>query len=166
MNIILNHNQINHKLKRIAYQIYESNFNESEIVLAGISHRGFDIAKLLKDILESISPLQIILCEVLIDKKNPLKTIKTSIPKSEYTNKSIVLFFFVSLLSAQFKEATVSFDDRLLKADEKVSLLQLQTNINKFYEYTVWKEEKRDLEIKSKEQRQCAEEETIDSTQE
>ncbi|WP_375237979.1 phosphoribosyltransferase family protein [Aurantibacter sp.] len=91
MNIILNHNQINHKLKRIAYQIYESNFNESEIVLAGISHRGFDIAKLLKDILESISPLQIILCEVLIDKKNPLKTIKTSIPKSEYTNKSIVL---------------------------------------------------------------------------
>ncbi|MDG1268203.1 MAG: hypothetical protein P8O17_01165, partial [Candidatus Marinimicrobia bacterium] len=62
-------------------------------------------------------------------------------------NKYIVLFFFFSLLSAQFKEATVSFDDRLLKADEKVSLFQLQNNIKKFYEYTVWNEEYRDLEI-------------------
>jgi len=65
----------------------------------------------------------------------------------EKLNKYIVLFFFFSLLNAQFKEADVSFDDRLLKADEKVSLFQLQNNIKKFYEYTVWNEEYRDLEI-------------------
>ena len=65
----------------------------------------------------------------------------------EKLNKYIVLFFFFSLLNAQFKEAFVSFDDRLLKADEKVSLFQLQNNIKKFYEYTVWNEEYRDLEI-------------------
>ena len=65
----------------------------------------------------------------------------------EKLNKYIVLFFFFSLLNAQFKEAYVSFDDRLLKADEKVSLFQLQNNIKKFYEYTVWNEEYRDLEI-------------------
>ena len=65
----------------------------------------------------------------------------------EKLNKYIVLFFFFSLLNAQFKEASVSFDDRLLKADEKTSLLQLQNNIKKFYEYTVWNEEYRDLEI-------------------
>ena len=65
----------------------------------------------------------------------------------EKLNKYIVLFFFFSLLNAQFKEASVSFDDRLLKADEKTSLFQLQNNIKKFYEYTVWNEEYRDLEI-------------------
>ena len=65
----------------------------------------------------------------------------------EKLNKYIVLFFFFSLLNAQFKEAFVSFDDRLLKADEKTSLFQLQNNIKKFYEYTVWNEEYRDLEI-------------------
>ena len=27
-NIILNHNEISHKIRRIAYQIYESNVNE------------------------------------------------------------------------------------------------------------------------------------------
>ncbi len=65
----------------------------------------------------------------------------------EKLNKYIVLFFFFSLLNAQFKEAFVSFDDRLLKADEKTSLFQLQNNIKQFYEYTVWNEEYRDLEI-------------------
>ena len=65
----------------------------------------------------------------------------------EKLNKYIILFFFFSLINAQFKEASVSFDDRLLKADEKTSLFQLQNNIKKFYEYTVWNEEYRDLEI-------------------
>ena len=65
----------------------------------------------------------------------------------EKLNKYIVLFLFFSLLNAQFKEASVSFDDRLLKADEKISLFQLQNNIKKFYEYTVWNEEYRDLAI-------------------
>tara|TARA_X000000368_G_C22847872_1_gene630743 strand:- start:17 stop:859 length:843 start_codon:yes stop_codon:yes gene_type:complete len=65
----------------------------------------------------------------------------------EKLNKYIVLFFFFSLLNAQFKEASVSFDDRLLKADEKTSLFQLQNNIKKFYEHTVWNKEYSDLEI-------------------
>ena len=65
----------------------------------------------------------------------------------EKLNKYIVLFFFVSLLCAQFEEASVTFDDRQLKADEKVSLFQLQNNIKKFYEYSVWNDEYRDLKI-------------------
>ncbi len=91
MNIILDHNQINQKLKRIAYQIYESNSNETEIVLAGIASRGYDLALLLKKMLEEISPLEVILCEVKIDKKEPLNQIETSITDKEYTNKSVVL---------------------------------------------------------------------------
>ena len=90
-NIILNNQQIAHKIKRIAYQIYESNVNETNLILAGISKSGFTFAKRLKTVLEEISDIKIELCEVKIDKKNPLKPIETSLPSSAYINKSIVL---------------------------------------------------------------------------
>jgi len=32
---ILTHEQIQHKVKRIAYQIYEANVEESELIIAG-----------------------------------------------------------------------------------------------------------------------------------
>lgn len=90
-NLILNNQQIEHKIKRIAYQIYESNVEETELILAGISKSGFTFAKRLKAILEQISDLEITLCEVRIDKKNPLNKVETSLSSSAYTNKSIVL---------------------------------------------------------------------------
>ena len=90
-NIILNHQEIQHKIRRIAYQIYESNVDEKEIVLAGIEENGYLLAKKLKSILEKISDLKPVLCKVSIDKKNPLAEIKTSIDKRDYTNKSLVL---------------------------------------------------------------------------
>lgn len=89
--LILNHEQIQHKIKRIAYQIYETNLEEKEIVLAGISKNGYEFAQRLKKWLEEISPLKIILCEVGIDKKNPLGEITTSLDKSEYKDKSVIL---------------------------------------------------------------------------
>jgi pyrimidine operon attenuation protein/uracil phosphoribosyltransferase len=90
-NIILNSEQIEHKIRRIAFQIYESNFEESELILAGISKSGFLFAKKLKTVLEEISDLKISLCEVQVDKKNPLNPVKTSLPSSIYKDKSIVL---------------------------------------------------------------------------
>lgn len=90
-HIILNHDEINHKIKRIAYQIYESNVNESEVVLAGIDSNGYILAKMLKSNLDKISDIKSVLCKVVIDKKNPLSTISTSIKIEAYTNKSIIL---------------------------------------------------------------------------
>jgi pyrimidine operon attenuation protein/uracil phosphoribosyltransferase len=90
-NIILDNQQIEHKIKRIAYQIYESNVDETDLILAGISSSGFLFAKRLNVVLQKISDLNIQLCEVKIDKKNPLKGVKTSLKPLEYTNKSIVL---------------------------------------------------------------------------
>jgi len=89
--IILDHNQINQKIIRIAYQIYEANSSEKEVVIAGIQGNGIYFAEQLATSLEKISSLKIILCEVYIDKKNPLNTISTSIQNSEYKNKPIVL---------------------------------------------------------------------------
>ena len=76
-NIILNHEEITHKIRRIAYQIYESNVNEKEVILAGIDSNGYILAKKLKLMLSKISDIKPILCKVEIDKKGlvnqPLK---------------------------------------------------------------------------------------------
>lgn len=89
--LILNHAEINHKIKRIAYQIYESNVDEKFVILAGIAKNGFELAKKLKSELETISPIKVRLCEVKIDKKSPLQEIKTSLALEDYRDKSIVL---------------------------------------------------------------------------
>lgn len=90
-SIILNQLQISQKIRRIAYQIYETNSSEEEIVLAGIIGNGFIFAEKLLEVLNEISPLNVILCKVNIDKKNPLNIITTSIDVEEYRNKSLVL---------------------------------------------------------------------------
>lgn len=89
--VILDKKQIAHKIKRIAYQIYETNVEEKEVVIAGIMNNGFLLAKKIKVELEKISPIKVLLCEVVIDKKNPIKDVSTSLSQDEYTNKSLLL---------------------------------------------------------------------------
>ena len=90
-NTILTHTEIEHKIKRIAYQIYESNANESELVIAGVESNGYLLARKIKTQLDKISDIKSILCKVTIDKSNPLNQIYTSLEPKDYTNKSIVL---------------------------------------------------------------------------
>ncbi|WP_339342453.1 phosphoribosyltransferase family protein [uncultured Polaribacter sp.] len=90
-NIILDNTQINQKIKRIAYQIYESNSSEKEVIIAGIVGNGFIFSKKIASVLEEISTITVILCEVIIDKKKPLQPITTSISVNDYKNKSLVL---------------------------------------------------------------------------
>lgn len=90
-NIILNHQEIEHKIKRIAYQIYETFIDEESIVIAGIASNGYIFAEKIAEVLSSISEIKIILCEVYIDKQNPNSEIKTSILKENYHNKGIIL---------------------------------------------------------------------------
>jgi len=88
---ILTHQEITHKIKRIAYQIYENNVDETEVVLAGIADNGYVLAKKLKTELSKISEINPILCKIIIDKKQPRNLILTSISENEYANKSVVL---------------------------------------------------------------------------
>lgn len=90
-NTILSHKEIEHKIKRIAYQIYESNVNETELVIAGIDSNGYILAKKIKGALDKISSIESHLCKVIIDKAEPTKPVITSLKKEDYTNKSIVL---------------------------------------------------------------------------
>jgi len=118
---ILNQEQIKHKIRRIAYQIYESNVEEKEIIIAGIAKNGFVLAQKLEIELKDISPIQITLCEVKIDKKNPLGEIETSLSPDQYENKAIIL---------------VAYEGELLSDDVFDSRLKspLWFNLTSYYE--------------------------------
>src|SRR5690554_700742 len=90
-SVILNQKQIAHKIKRMAYQVYETNVNETEVVIAGIKENGYILAEKIKMEVENISPIKVTLCEVFIDKKNPTKPVTTSLAPDKYTNKSLLL---------------------------------------------------------------------------
>lgn len=90
-NIILTHLEIEHKIKRISYQIYETFVDEKEIVIAGISKNGYIFAEKLARNVEQISAIKVILCEVTANKQNPFDPITTSLTKLEYENKGLIL---------------------------------------------------------------------------
>ncbi|MCW4468334.1 phosphoribosyltransferase family protein [Flavobacterium sp. MFBS3-15] len=90
-NIILTRQEIEHKTRRIAYQIYETFPDESEIVLAGVANSGYLFSKMIAEELKKIAPFGVTLCEVRINKENPIDIIETSLTAEEYTNKSLVL---------------------------------------------------------------------------
>jgi pyrimidine operon attenuation protein/uracil phosphoribosyltransferase len=65
---ILSSHQTNQKIRRIAFEIYEQNFEETGIILAGIAGQGYEFAKRLTAELRNISPLEVQLIELLFDK--------------------------------------------------------------------------------------------------
>lgn len=89
--LILNKIQIEQRVNRIAYQIYEDNFEESEIIVAGITPSGFILAKQISNSLQKVCSIKINLIEITINKDNPLKEIKLSLKENELKDKVIVL---------------------------------------------------------------------------
>ncbi len=73
-NLILNKKQVMQKVIRIAFEIYENNYKEKNLVIAGISGEGFKLAKLLMKELKKISPFELTLIRVDIDKNDPAKS--------------------------------------------------------------------------------------------
>jgi pyrimidine operon attenuation protein/uracil phosphoribosyltransferase len=69
--LILDASQVKQKIRRMAYEMYEHNFKEKTIVVAGIEGQGYVLAKLLVKELESISPLKATLVKVSLDKSQP-----------------------------------------------------------------------------------------------
>jgi len=92
INQVLDQVQVRQKIKRIAFEIFENNFKEKSIVLAGITGNGFRLAEMLAKELDSICAIEPIVVEVKLDKDKP--KIGNTILKNEavdYKNRPIVL---------------------------------------------------------------------------
>ncbi len=90
-NKIMDANDIHKTVKRIAYQIYETHFEESKLILAGIAHNGVILAKKIQDELESISNIEVVFVEIKVDKKHPINTIVLSEKLSVCKNLAVVV---------------------------------------------------------------------------
>jgi len=91
-NLILTNHQITQKIRRIAYEIYENNFEETELVLAGIDGTGYLLAKILQAELTQIAPFVVSLIKVKLDKFSPSQSNVTIDCKEEsIIGKTIIL---------------------------------------------------------------------------
>jgi pyrimidine operon attenuation protein/uracil phosphoribosyltransferase len=88
---ILNHQQIQQKLDRIAYQILEDNFDETELIIAGILPRGNFLAARLKTILDKIAPFTSTLITIEIEKQSSTLIAKTNADLQTCANKVVIL---------------------------------------------------------------------------
>lgn len=88
---ILNHQQIQQKIDRIAYQVLEDNFDEEEIIIAGILPRGDKIAKRLKLILDKIAPFRSRMVNIEIDKQSTSLQARVDFDVKDCSNKVVIL---------------------------------------------------------------------------
>lgn len=91
-NLVLEDVQVRQKIRRMGYEIFENNFHEKAIVLAGIEGQGFALAQLLVKVLTSISPLEIITVKVTVDKQEPQKRkVSLDVGLEQLGKKTIIL---------------------------------------------------------------------------
>ena len=68
---ILSAEVANKKLRRMALQVVEQNYNESQLILIGIKKSGTVIAEKIHQYLKEVFGGEIIVLELTIDKKKP-----------------------------------------------------------------------------------------------
>ena len=89
---ILDKIQLQQKVNRLAWQIYEQNYSEKEIIVVGIEKRGVELSKRISDVISSISDIKVINSTVKLDKENPFSSdIVFSLEVDAIENKVVVL---------------------------------------------------------------------------
>jgi len=89
--LILNSQQIQQKLDRIAYQVLEDNFDEQEIMIAGILPRGNLVAKRIKTILDGIAPFKSRLLTIELDKESTTLKANTDFDVQDCKDKVVII---------------------------------------------------------------------------
>ncbi|MDX1941891.1 MAG: phosphoribosyltransferase family protein [Saprospiraceae bacterium] len=89
---ILNQRQIQQKIKRLAIEILENNYEETEIILVGINNRGYSFAQMLRAELNMITKIPIILTRLRLNPAAPLGTpIELELSVEELKEKTIII---------------------------------------------------------------------------
>jgi pyrimidine operon attenuation protein / uracil phosphoribosyltransferase len=89
--LILNKQQIQQKITRMAYQIWEDNLEEPEVIIAGIIHSGYTLADRLAKELERISGIKVTLMKITLDKDSSHLKATTDIPVESCADKVVVI---------------------------------------------------------------------------
>tara|TARA_Y100000385_G_scaffold100174_1_gene103564 strand:+ start:5670 stop:6173 length:504 start_codon:yes stop_codon:yes gene_type:complete len=91
-SLILDNDSVNKKLDRITQQIIEDNYNEKELIIIGISEKGFLLAKKIVSLLQQLqTSINIDLIELIIDKSNPKTNLVELKPDKSFQHKKVIL---------------------------------------------------------------------------
>lgn len=121
---ILDHTQISQKIKRLAYQILESNYDQEEIILAGINNNGLGFAKMLKKQLEKIGDTRILLKNLRLNPAAPVEfPVKINITSEELNGKVVVVVDDVANTGRTMFYAMKVFMDAIPQKIETVVLI-------------------------------------------
>ena len=88
-NLVLTKEIAYNKMQRMAYEIIENNFEENEIIIAGIKQNGLIIANVIYDYLKPVFKGNLIVLEIALDKKSP-KNISLS-TEMNFDDKVIII---------------------------------------------------------------------------
>ncbi len=89
---ILNQSQIKQKIQRLAIEILEQNYNEKQIILAGINNNGAFFASLLHKALRKISEIPIVLTHIRLSPAKPLeRDIELGLPLKKVKNQVVIV---------------------------------------------------------------------------
>ena len=120
---ILDHRQIQQKIKRMATEILENNLGAKDLYFVGINNNGYLLAKCLVDQIGNITDKPIHLSRIKISPANPLETeisydgdikslkSKTVILVDDVANTGRTMFFafkpFLTILPKRFETAVL-----------------------------------------------------------
>jgi pyrimidine operon attenuation protein/uracil phosphoribosyltransferase len=89
---ILDKKQLQQKVNRLAWQVYERNYTQKEIVIVGIEKRGVELSKRLANVISDISDLKVSSATISLDKDNPYSSeIIFSLDSKQIENKVVIL---------------------------------------------------------------------------
>ncbi len=89
---ILNHQQIEQKINRLAFQLMENTFDLETLYLGGITGNGIILAELLKTVIEQNSTQKIELFEIILDKEKPYShPIELTMDGEKLKNQTVIV---------------------------------------------------------------------------
>lgn len=123
--------QIDQKITRMAYEIYERNFTEREIVIAGIVGEGYEFAGRLAAELRRISPLDVKLIELRFDIHAPKQSYIEFGDDQIVLEDHVVIVADVVLNTA--RTMTFSLQPFLLKGVKKLQVAVIVDRSHRIY---------------------------------
>src|SRR6188768_86643 len=89
---ILDTIQIQQKINRLAFEVYENNFSEKELLVVGIYGNGYKVAAQLAAKLKSISGMKISMGKITVNKEKPWEGEPVvDFAEKDFVNKTIIL---------------------------------------------------------------------------
>ncbi|WP_304238659.1 phosphoribosyltransferase family protein [Jiulongibacter sediminis] len=89
---LLNAEETAQKVRRMAYQIFENNYKEKNLIVAGINGEGYTLASEIVDNLRQITDKEIYLAKIVLDKQAEVQPdIKIECDVDTFKKKTVVL---------------------------------------------------------------------------